>query len=82
MLHFFSDKAKSLYKRIPHPTQETSKRQGLAYIFLDICVFTVTAIKLMKQTADAKLFSSFEEEKIIGSTQQKIINCIFSQSNI
>ena len=32
MLHFFSDQAKFLHKRIPHPTPKTSKIKGLAYI--------------------------------------------------
>ena len=32
LIRFFSDKAESMYKRTPHPTVETSEKQGLVFI--------------------------------------------------
>ena len=36
LLHFFSNQAKSWQNRIPHPTPETFKIQGLAFIYNEI----------------------------------------------
>ena len=35
LLRFFSDKAESSRHRTPHPTPETSKKQGLADVWVD-----------------------------------------------